>query len=146
MVIVPGECVCGLPLAGGNECGPLELIASAGCGSIPIQDRVSRARAVRSRALLFIQMRDAPWRHMTEKFAPPEVVIRRYPPSQVCDVVVRVRGQEIVHRCPGFSHALKWARLECKSYLISELRIEPPLGADFDGDDAPLFLRSPGPQ
>ena len=76
-----------------------------------------------------------------------EVVIRRYRASQICDVVVRVRGQEIVLRCPDYSHALKWARLECKSYLISEMRIEPPFGAEFDDDDdRPLFLRSPGPQ
>ena len=66
---------------------------------------------------------------MTEKFAPPKVVIRRYPASQICDVVVRVRGQEIVHRCPDYSHALKWAGLECKSYLISELTIVPPFEA-----------------
>lgn len=85
---------------------------------------------------------------MTEKFAPPQVVIRRYRASQICDVVVRVRGQEIVHRCPDYPHALKWARLECKSYAISELRIEPPLGAGFDDDDddVPLFLRSPDPR
>lgn len=50
---------------------------------------------------------------MTEKFAPPEVAD--------CDVVVRVRGQEIVHCCPDYSQALKWARLECKPYLVSEL-------------------------
>jgi hypothetical protein len=69
---------------------------------------------------------------------------RRYPASQICDVVVRVRGQEIVQRCPNYSHALKWARLECKSYLISELTIMPPLEAE--DEDVPLFLRSPGPQ
>ncbi len=33
---------------------------------------------------------------MTEKFAPPEVTIRRYPASRICDVVVVVRGQEMV--------------------------------------------------
>src|SRR5438105_2185511 len=37
---------------------------------------------------------------MTEKFAPPEVTIRRYPASRICDVVVVVRGQEMVIRCP----------------------------------------------
>ncbi len=84
---------------------------------------------------------------MPEKFAPPEVVIRRYT-SQICDVVVRVRGQKIVHHCPDYPNALKWGRLECKSYKISELRIEPPAGAEFDDedDDLPLFLRSQGPQ
>ena len=74
----------------------------------------------------------------TNKFAPPRVIIRRY--AEVCDVVVLVRGQEIVHRCPGYSQALKWARLECKSYKIPEAEIEALSGADDDG--LPLFLRS----
>ncbi len=52
-----------------------------------------------------------------------DVVIRRYRTSQVCDVVVRVRGQEIVHRCPDYSIAIKWARMECKSYSISGPRV-----------------------
>src|SRR6266851_9576724 len=38
---------------------------------------------------------------MTEKFAPPEVTIRRYPATRICDVVVVVRGQEMVLRCPS---------------------------------------------
>ena len=75
----------------------------------------------------------------TNKFAPPRVIIRRH--AEVCDVVVLVRGQEIVHRCPGYSQALKWARLECKSYKISEPEIETLSGAD--DDELPLFLRSP---
>ncbi|HWN79623.1 MAG TPA: hypothetical protein VNN81_17440, partial [Bradyrhizobium sp.] len=57
---------------------------------------------------------------MTEKFPPPRVIIRSYAASRVCDVVVVVRGQEMVIRCPSYSHALKWARLECKSYGIPE--------------------------
>jgi hypothetical protein len=55
---------------------------------------------------------------MTEKFAPPVVTIRRYAAPRVCDVVVVVRGQEMVIRCPSYSHALKWAQLERKSYKI----------------------------
>lgn len=66
----------------------------------------------------------------TEDFAPPRVIIRRY--KETCDVVVLVRGQEIVLRCPGYSQALKWARLECKSYKISEPEIETLSGADDD--------------
>lgn len=54
---------------------------------------------------------------MSEK---PKVTIRRYLASQICDVVVGVRGQEMVIRCPSYSHALKWARLECRSYKIPE--------------------------
>jgi hypothetical protein len=65
--------------------------------------------------------------------------------------VVLVRSQEIILRCPDYSQALKWARLECRSYkipqpnigpLISEPGIEPLSGLDPD-EELPLFLRSP---
>jgi hypothetical protein len=79
---------------------------------------------------------------MTEKFAPPQILIRRDAASQICDVVVLVRGEEMVVRCPSYSQALKWARLECKSYKISEPEIEQ-LGG-LDDDELPLFLRAPG--
>ena len=75
---------------------------------------------------------------MTEKFAPPMVTIRRYAASRICDVVVVVRGQEMVIRCPSYSHALKWARLECKSSNIPEPIYFPDNG---EPDDVPLFLR-----
>jgi len=88
---------------------------------------------------------------MTERFASPQVFIRRHTASEFCDVVVSVRGQEIILRCPNYAQALKWARLECKSYkiplpdiepVISELEIEPRGGRDHD-EELPLFLRSP---
>ena len=88
---------------------------------------------------------------MIEKFAPPQVVIRRHTASEICDVVVLVRGQEMVLHCPSYSQALKWARLECKSYKIpqpgiealsSEPEIEPRSGLDHD-KELPLFLRPP---
>jgi hypothetical protein len=82
-------------------------------------------------------------RQMTEKFTSPQVFIRRHTASQICDVVVSVRGQEIILRCPNYSQALKWARLECKSYKISEPEIEPLGGLDHD-EELPLFLRCPG--
>jgi hypothetical protein len=44
---------------------------------------------------------------MSEKLARPKVTIRRHLASQICDVVVVVRGQEMVIRCPSYSHALK---------------------------------------
>ena len=77
---------------------------------------------------------------MTDKFAPPQVFIRRHLASKICDVVVLVRGQEMVLRCPDFPQALKWARLECKSYGISEPEIEPLSG--LTQDEVPLFLSS----
>ena len=76
---------------------------------------------------------------MTEKFPPPRVTIQRYAASGVCDVVVKVRGQLMVIRCPSYSHALKWARLERKSYNIPE-PIDFPDDGESD-DDVPLFLR-----
>ena len=76
---------------------------------------------------------------MTERFAPPTVTIRRYAASRICDVVVVVRGQEMVVRCPSYSQAVKWARLEIKSYKIPEPEMDPP--DDEEPDDIPLFLR-----
>jgi hypothetical protein len=76
---------------------------------------------------------------MIEKFAPPEVTIRRYPASRICDVVVVVRGQEMVLRCPSYSQAMKWARLECKSYKIPEPDID--FSDNQETGDMPLFLR-----
>ena len=56
--------------------------------------------------------------------------------------MVLVRSQEMVLRCPDYPRALKWARLECKSYnIISESVIEPP--SEHGEDELPLFLRSP---
>ena len=95
---------------------------------------------------------------MSEKFTPPKVSIRRHIASQTCDVVVSVRGQEVILRCQDYSQALKWARLECKSYKISEPEIEPliseseiepripePESEPLSGLDKelPSFLRSP---
>jgi hypothetical protein len=77
---------------------------------------------------------------MTENLAPPQVFIRRHTVSEICDVVVLVRGQEMVLRCPDFPQALKWARLECKSYGISQPEIEPLSG--LAQDEVPLFLSS----
>ena len=76
---------------------------------------------------------------MTEKFAPPVVTVRHYAASRICDVVVVVREQEMVIRCPSYSHALKWARLERKLYKITEPITD--FLDDEEPDDAPLFLR-----
>ncbi len=78
---------------------------------------------------------------MTEKLAPPQILIRRDIASPICEVVVLVRGQEMVVRCPSYPQALKWARLECKAYKISEPEIEQL--SEPDHDELPLFLRAP---
>jgi hypothetical protein len=49
----------------------------------------------------------------------PEVSIRRYGSAPDCDVVVKTRGQEMVLRCRNYQQALKWARMECKTYKVS---------------------------
>jgi hypothetical protein len=61
---------------------------------------------------------------MTGKDAPPEVKIRSYRDSPICDVVVVVHGTEMVLRCPDYRQAMRWARLERKSYKIPEPDIE----------------------
>ena len=77
---------------------------------------------------------------MTGKYAPPEVTIQRYPDSPTCDVVVVVRGREMVHRCRNYRQAVQWARMECRSYKIPEPDTDFP--ANQETDDLPLFLRS----
>jgi hypothetical protein len=47
-----------------------------------------------------------------------EVWVRRYSGVPECDVVVAVRGQEMSLRCRDYNEAVKWARIECKSYKI----------------------------
>ena len=48
-----------------------------------------------------------------------EVRVRRYNDIPECDVVVAFRGQEMSPRCRDYSEAVKWARIECKSYKIA---------------------------
>jgi len=74
---------------------------------------------------------------MSERFAPPKVTIRRHLASQLCDVVIVVRGQEMVVRCPSYTQAVRWARLECKSYKIPEPDWD--LQDNEEPDDVPLF-------
>src|SRR5258707_12179135 len=48
-----------------------------------------------------------------------EVRVRRYRDAPECDVVVAVAGQEMSLRCRDYNQAVKWARIECKSYKIA---------------------------
>ena len=48
-----------------------------------------------------------------------EVRVRRYSDVPECDVVVAVRGLEMSLRCRDYNQAVKWARIECKSYKIA---------------------------
>jgi hypothetical protein len=77
---------------------------------------------------------------MTGKDAPPEVKIRSYRDSPICDVVVVIHGTEMVLRCADYRQAVRWARLERKSYKIPEPDID--VAAKAESRELPLFLRS----
>jgi hypothetical protein len=55
---------------------------------------------------------------ITAEHAAAAVRIRRYRGFADCDVIVAVRGQEMSLRFRNYSEAVKWARIECKSYGI----------------------------
>jgi|HubBroStandDraft_6_1064221.scaffolds.fasta_scaffold4238978_1 hypothetical protein len=74
-----------------------------------------------------------------------EVTIRRYGDRRQCDVIVVACGKEMTLKCPDFAQAVKWARLECKTYqvesgfsveLIGEKGIRSP-----DGSEPVSYLR-----
>ena len=81
---------------------------------------------------------------MTGKDAPPEVKIRSYRDSPICDVVVVVHGTEMVLRGRDYSQAMRWARLERKSYKIPEpdIDVAEDVAAKAESRELPLFLRS----
>jgi hypothetical protein len=47
-----------------------------------------------------------------------EVQIRRYSSGLECDVIVTLRGREMVVQLPDYSRALRWAQMEAKTYKI----------------------------
>jgi hypothetical protein len=47
-----------------------------------------------------------------------QVWIRRSSDGLGCDVIVAIRGHEMVVRLPDYSQAVKWAQMESKSYGI----------------------------
>jgi len=47
-----------------------------------------------------------------------EVRVRRHSNVPDCEVMVAFRGQEISIRCSDYDQAVKWARIECKSYKV----------------------------
>jgi hypothetical protein len=49
-----------------------------------------------------------------------QVRIRRHSDVPECDVIVIFRGKELSVKCRDYNEAVKWARLECKSYKIAE--------------------------
>ena len=48
-----------------------------------------------------------------------EVSIRRYSSGSECDVIVAVHDREMVVRLPDYGQAVKWAKMEARSYNLS---------------------------
>ena len=57
-----------------------------------------------------------------------EVRIQQYHGYSECDVIVVLRGREMIVRLPNRNQAVKWARMECKSYKISDEFLKKLLG------------------
>jgi len=53
-----------------------------------------------------------------------EVRIRRYNNLPECVVVVAFRGRQSLLRCRDYDQAVKWARVECRSYGIASVTVE----------------------
>jgi hypothetical protein len=53
-----------------------------------------------------------------------EVRICRYNDVLECMVVVAFRGRQLLLRCRDYDQAVKWARLECRSYGIASITVE----------------------
>jgi len=55
-----------------------------------------------------------------------QVWIRQFSDGLACDVIVAIRGHEMVVQLPDYSQALKWAQMESKSYGISATDFRKP--------------------
>src|SRR5262245_12388340 len=49
-----------------------------------------------------------------------EICVRRYADAPECDVIVVFRGRELSLRCSDYDEAVKWARIECKTYKVAQ--------------------------
>jgi hypothetical protein len=78
-----------------------------------------------------------------------EVRIRCYSDVPEGDVVVAIRGKEIILTCPDYDQAVKWARVECRSYGVASVTVEddePDRGTGReDHRKLPLQLRKDSP-
>ena len=59
-----------------------------------------------------------------EAFVVAAVWIRRYDNAPECDVVVAIRDTETSIKCRNYDQAVKWARMECKSYRIEDFSVK----------------------
>jgi hypothetical protein len=62
-----------------------------------------------------------------------EVRIRCYSHMAECEIRVAVHGKEMCMRCRDYNQALKWARLECRSYGVTSITVERVRNAEEGG-------------
>jgi hypothetical protein len=53
-----------------------------------------------------------------------EVRLRGYSHTPECEVIIQRRGAEIRYKCRDYDQAMKWARIECRSYRTSKIKVE----------------------
>ena len=53
-----------------------------------------------------------------------EVRMLRYSHTPECEVIVLRRGGETRYKCRDYEQAMKWAKVECKSYRTSKIKVE----------------------
>jgi len=53
-----------------------------------------------------------------------EVRMRRYSHTGECEVIILRGGAEIRYKCRDYDQAMKWARVECRSYRTSKIKVE----------------------
>ena len=53
-----------------------------------------------------------------------EVRMRRYNQTPEWEVIVVRRGTEIRYKCRDYDQAMKWARVECRSYRSPKIKVE----------------------
>ena len=64
---------------------------------------------------------------MTEEYE-DEVRVQRHRSSAECDVIAAYRGREMSLRCRDYDQAIKWARIECKVYKLTESFVGEGIG------------------
>jgi hypothetical protein len=53
-----------------------------------------------------------------------EVRMRRFSHTPECEVIILRRGGEVRYKCRDYDQAMKWAKVECKSYRASKIEVE----------------------
>jgi hypothetical protein len=58
------------------------------------------------------------------KLIAPTVRIRWYSNVPAYEVIVALRGREMSLWCRDYDQAVKWARVECRSYGVTDVMVE----------------------